>query len=146
MRRFPGLSLGTALLLVAGASLAPAPVLADDISAADRLVCAASTVVMCWENGECETGSPLDLNIPQFIEIDLQQKRLSTTKASGLNRTTPIARVDRGDGRIVLQGFENGRAFSYLLQEKTGTATVAVAFEGFSVTAFGACTPVTTSR
>jgi hypothetical protein len=146
MLRFAGVSTGSALLLMAVLPLASAPALADDITTADRLVCAASTVIMCWEDGECETGSPLDLNIPQFIEIDLTQKRLSTTKASGLNRSTPIARVERSGGRIVLQGFENGRAFSYVLQEKTGTATVAVAFEGISVTAFGACTPASTTR
>ena len=146
MLRFAGISLGSALLLVASLSLSSGPVLADDITGVYRLVCAASTVVMCWEDGECETGTPLDLNIPQFIEIDLKAKRLSTTKASGMNRTTPIARVDRDAGRVILQGAENGRAFSYLLQEKTGTATVAVAFEGISVTAFGACTPMPASR
>ncbi len=69
-------------------------------------------------------------------------KRLSTTTASGLNRTTPIKHVDRQDGTIVLQGFEMGRAFSWIITEATGQVTVAVAFEGAAVAVFGSCTPL----
>jgi hypothetical protein len=112
------------------------PAQADDLTGADRFVCAALVVVACWDDGECEEGMPAELNVPQFIEIDLKAKRLSTTKASGENRTSPIAQ---------LQGHEAGRAFSFVIAEETGRASVAVATDGRNVSVFGACTPVATT-
>lgn len=126
--------------------LALSPAHADDLTGADTLVCASTIVVACWEDGECEDGLPSELNVPQFIEIDLARKRLRTTKASGENRSTPITTLTREEGRIVLQGYEAGRAFSFVISEETGRASVAVARDGLSVAVFGACTPVPSSR
>jgi len=129
-------------ILVLGAT----PALCDNLAGADRMVCAASTVIMCGEAGDCTQGSPLELNIPQFIEVDLKGKRLSTTRASGENRSTPIVSIARDAGQIILQGYEKGRAFSFVISEPTGLLSAAVARDGISVAVFGACTPVTGSR
>jgi hypothetical protein len=43
----------------------------------------------------------------------------------------------------VLQGYENGRAFSFMIDEATGDVTAAVARETVAVSVFGACTPRT---
>ena len=127
-------------LLVLGARAA----LADDATGADRLLCHADTINICYDDGTCEAGSADALNLPQFIEVDLVAKRLSTTKASGLNRQTAIESIKRpeGAGTIVLQGFEKGRAFSFVIEEKTGMVTIAVAGPSRGVTAFGSCTPL----
>ena len=73
--------------------------------------------------------------------MDLQAKKLSTTKASGQSRTTPIVNLQRDAGQVVLKGYENKRAFGFLIDEKTGWMTVAVARRDVAVTVFGACTP-----
>jgi hypothetical protein len=135
-----------ALFLGSVLILASTPVMADDLTGVDRFVCSAGFVTVCWDDGDCEMGSPGDLNVPQFIEVDLGSKRLSTTKASGQNRTTEILNLRRDAGRIVLQGYENGRAFSFVIAETTGAASVAVAAEGRSVAVFGACTPIPSPR
>jgi len=122
--------------------LAVAPAQADDLTGADKLVCAAMLVVACGESGDCEEAMPAELNVPQFIEIDLKQKRLSTTKASGENRSTPILTLKRENGTIVLQGYEAGRAFSFVISEADGRASIAVARDGLGVSVFGACTPL----
>ncbi|HXV76477.1 MAG TPA: hypothetical protein VD788_09175 [Candidatus Polarisedimenticolaceae bacterium] len=140
MSRLTLVLLGVLLLLT------PAPARADDLTGADRLVCAAMVVVACWETGECEERLPSELNVPQFIEIDLKQKRLSTTEASGEDRSTPVTTLLRQDGAIVLQGHEAGRAFSFVISEATGKASVAVARDGLGVSVFGACTPALSSR
>jgi len=125
--------------------LACVPAQADDLTGADRFVCAALVVVACWDDGGCEEGLPAELKVPQFIEIDLKAKRLSTTRASGENRTTPIAQLKREQGEIVLQGHEGGRAFSFVIAEETGRVSVAVATDGRNVSIFGACTPLATT-
>lgn len=119
---------------------------ADDLTRADRFICSSGSVAVCCEGGECATGTPDELNIPQFIEVDMVQKRVNTTKASGLNRTSPIDNLKRVDGKIVLQGVENQLAYSFLIDEKTGSMSVAVARDGCSVTAFGSCTPLPAAK
>lgn len=116
---------------------------ADDLTGQQRFLCTASQVTLCYTDGDCDKGSAWDFDVPQFIEVDLGQKRLSTTKASGQSRTTPILNQQRDGGQIVLQGYENKRAFSFLIDEKTGWMTVAVARRDVAVTVFGACTPKT---
>jgi hypothetical protein len=114
---------------------------ADDLTGQQKFLCTASQVTLCYTDGDCDKGSAWDFDVPQFIEVDLQQKRLSTTKASGQSRTTPIMSLQRDAGQIVLQGYENKRAFSFLIDEKTGWVTVAIARRDVAVTVFGACTP-----
>ena len=137
MRKVSGVALAAIISILAGQTAS-----ADDLAGAGRILCAAVQATVCYEDGECAIDLPWNVNIPAFIEVDLGAKRLSTTTASGLNRTTPIEHVDRRDGTIVLQGFEMGRAFSWIITEATGQVTVAVAFEGTAVAVFGSCTPV----
>jgi len=128
------------LLLAVTAVCALGPALADDLHGVDRILCSAVSATICTVDGECETDLPYNWNIPQFIEIDLARKTLSTTKASGENRSTPAASLSRADGWIYLQGVEAGRAFSFVIDETTGLVSIAVARKGLTVSVFGACT------
>lgn len=130
--------------LVVCVSLLATPVLADDLTGSSVLVCSAGHATRCFANGECETGPPWEWDIPMFIEIDLDGKKLSTTAASGENRSTPITTIVRDNGLIFLQGVEGGRAFSFVITEKTGFLSVGVATEGMALAVFGGCTPKTT--
>lgn len=123
-------------LAVGGAS-------ADDLTGSSRFLCAAIQATACVETGECGIDPPWNLNIPDFIEVDLEAGRVSTTAASGDNRTTRIEHLTRQDGVIVFHGFERGRAFSWVISEGAGRATVAIADDGVSVAVFGTCTPMT---
>jgi hypothetical protein len=115
---------------------------ADDLTGEDRVLCAAVEATRCMERSGCVSENPWNLNIPEFIEIDLKAKTFSTTKASGENRATPIRALTREDGLIVLQGYEAGRAFSFVIHEESGMASVAVARDGITVSVFGSCTPM----
>lgn len=134
------LSLAAMALLVV---MVATPLVADDVTESDRMLCTAVQATRCLADGDCVSGPPWNWNIPQFIEVDLRKKTLSTTAASGENRATPITNVQRDDGLIVLQGVEAGRAFSFVITEETGMVSVAVAREGLNVAIFGACTPMT---
>lgn len=115
-------------------------VAADNLTGVDRLLCATAQLVVCIEADECYTVLPSELDVPQFVIVDLKGKMLSTTKASDRHRTTAIQTVSRSDGSIYLQGTDNGRAFSFVIDEITGRATVAVARDGATVTMFASCT------
>jgi hypothetical protein len=141
MRKWlPGIALVVLALAV------PSVGAADDLTGQQELLCTAVQVHVCNDDGECTSDQPWNLNIPQFIEVNLKDKKLSTTKASGEARSTPIKNMERADGMLVLQGFEMGRAFSFLITEKTGMLVVSVAREGKTVSVFGACTPMAASK
>lgn len=129
-------------VMTAASLLIPTAAAADDLAGADSFLCAASQVTVCSVDGTCASEPPWKLDIPQFIQVDLEKKTLSTTEASGENRSTPIKNLERDEGMIVLQGYENGRAFSFMIAEEDGMASIAVARDGLSVSVFGVCTPL----
>ncbi len=121
-------------------SLLFATALADDLSGAERLLCASSQAMICFETGECFNAQPWELDVPQFVLVDLEKNLLSTTGATEERRSTPIARVTREEGTVFLQGIERRRAFSIVIEESLGTFNAAVARDGVTVSVFGACT------
>jgi len=125
---------------------APGFLLADDLTNSSKFLCSVNVATLCLADGECEIGMPWTWNIPEFIEVDLGRNTLATTKASGEARSTPIRNLQREGQQIMLQGVEGGRAFSIAVQETTGWASFAVAAEGFTISAFGTCTPLASKR
>jgi hypothetical protein len=132
------------ILLASVLVLGIAPVAADDLTGANQILCTAVQATVCTID-DCEMGSPWDWNIPQFIQIDLAKKTMSTTPASGENRSTPIKTLERANDTIYLQGMEAGRAFSFVIDEASGMVSVSVARRGATVAVFGACTPAVAS-
>ena len=113
---------------------------AENLEGVDNMICAAGLAQICLETGDCYSATPYELDVPDFVLIDADKETISTTKASGLNRSTVFSKVERGEGTIYLQGIENGRAFSFVIDELTGRMTAAVSRDGLTVNLFGACT------
>jgi len=113
---------------------------ADPLTGVDKFVCAASQVQICLEGDTCYSASAWELDIPEFVVIDLKKNTISTTKSSGDERSTTFKNAVKNDGKIFLQGHQAGRAFSFLIDEATGLMSVAVARDGMVVSVFGACT------
>ena len=126
-------------ILAAGLLLGSAAA-ADNLAGVDRFLCATAEVILCVEDGECFTIPPAEVDVPEFVIVDIDNKTLSTTRASGLNRTTAVATVTRAEGFIYMQGVDAGRAFSFVVNEATGHITAAVSRDGAAVAVFGACT------
>jgi hypothetical protein len=113
---------------------------AENVEGVDKMICAAAQAQICFETGECFAATPFELQVPDFILVDTKKRTVSTTKASGANRSTEFTHLTREDGLISLQGVEGGRAFSFVIEELTGQLTAAIARDGLTVTVFGACT------
>jgi len=128
------------LIIFGAGMLAVSAVTAENLDGVDEMICSAAQAQICYENGECYSAVPWELAIPDFVVIDTKKKTISTTRASESSRSTTFGKVEKIDGLIYLQGIENGRAFSFVIDEATGRMTVAVSRDGLSVTVFGACT------
>ena len=113
---------------------------AENLDGIDRFICAPGQVQVCIEFDTCYAASPADLGMPDFVIIDTDEQIISTTPASGDERSSAFSSYVREAGLISLQGIEGERAFSFVIDEATGRLTAAVSLDGMTVTAFGACT------
>ena len=112
----------------------------EDLSGAGKLLCAPVQGGECRRDG-CSAGAAWDLGVPQFVEIDLDGKSIRTTDASSENLSTKIAHIQRDAGMIVLQGYEQGRAFSMMITESSGFATMGITLDDGGIVVFASCTP-----
>jgi hypothetical protein len=129
--------LGLAAFVFCGAALA------DDVTGSDSLLCYALSASRCEVGGTCEQKYAWELNLPDFVKLDLKAKQATTTKASGDPRETQIRTLERGkDGTILLQGIQGQRAFSWLITESTGEGTLTMSSKLAGITVFTVCTPI----
>ena len=125
------------------AALCCGAVLADDVTGSDLLLCYALSAARCEIDGACEHKDPWQLNLPDFLKLDLKAKKALSTEASGSMRETLIRTLERGsNGTILLQGVQGDRAFSWLINEPSGEGTLTVSAHGAGLTVFTVCTPV----
>jgi hypothetical protein len=114
---------------------------ADDITGEDDFLCASANVNVCLDDGSCISAVPWEVGVPDFMNVDLKKRRLSTTESSGENRATEIDAIERLNGHIYLHGVDGDRVFSFVIDEMSGFITAAIARDGLTVTVFGSCTP-----
>ncbi len=113
---------------------------AGDFDGSKTLLCVPGEAVDCLARGNCWQRTPDDLGIPRFITVDFRAKRLSGRSAEG-EETTAIQNVQSIDGKQILQGAENGRGWSIVIDEQTGDMSAAVADQAAGFVLFGSCTP-----
>jgi hypothetical protein len=112
---------------------------ADDVSDSHKLLCSTARLTICFENSDCMDVDPWELDVPQFVLIDLKKKTVSTTRASGEDRSSEV-QTSSDETEFFLQGVENGRAFSFVIDQATGLLTAAISSDGATISVFGACT------
>jgi hypothetical protein len=104
------------------------------------ILCTTISATSCDPELGCETGSASHIDVPQFFRVDVKGKKIRGTRPSGNAIETKIVSTENQDGKLILQGVENGRGWSLLVDEQTGTMTIAVAGRSVSFVVFGACT------
>jgi len=121
--------------LAAALCIAAAPALAADFDGSKALICSTIETHDCAAGTTCERGLAEDINVPQFIRLDFDKKTISAR-----GRTSTIGYA-RSGGMLVIQGFENNRAFSATISEQSGKLVAAIAADEAGYLIFGACTP-----
>lgn len=123
-------------------ALTPIVAFGGDFDGSRPLLCAAIFSTECnAETQKCKSGAPWNINFPVFSEIDFKNKSISTVDAYKNERETRIESIDHlPDGRLSLQGDDGVYAWSMLISEETGSATLSAAGEEIGFIIFGACT------
>ncbi|MFA6957288.1 MAG: hypothetical protein WC538_15565 [Thermoanaerobaculia bacterium] len=126
------LTLALFLTFIALAAAAAEP------AAPSSMVCALGRVTICNLDG-CKDGDIDALGVPGIIRLDLETGEMLAVTAADAGRRSTFRVLERKDGKITLQGFENGRAFSAVI-DADGIASIATATAGRSIVMFGRCT------
>jgi hypothetical protein len=127
---------GVGLLVVLGGCVAAG---AADFDGSHQLLCAPTDVAQCDAAARCERVSPSEVDLPSFLRVDFKKKAIRNLEPP--ERSTPIENIRSADGLTVLQGAENGRAWSLVIDQATGRLTGSVADGEGAFAVFGACTP-----
>jgi hypothetical protein len=133
-------SIGKYAALVVVLTVAPLGIsLAGDFDGSKKLRCVPTDATECSGAGECKRVMVEEINIPRWIAVDFKKKKLSGTDSDGEDETTAIENVRVDEGQTILQGAENGRAWSMVIDQMTGDMTVAIAGDETGFVLFGVC-------
>ncbi len=133
----PKIAMFTLALCLCMASTQPA---AAKFDGSDALLCAVTPVSECEADRECDPVTIEVAAIPRFLKINFEEKIISTTEESNRTDVSAIGNFERVDGRLILQGAENGRAWSIVIFEENGKMSATISDEEVGFVVFGACT------
>jgi hypothetical protein len=87
----------------------------------------------------CVEGTADSFDLPQFVRLDFKNNIISEVGESTQKRTSKIVNLKRIDTKLIMQGIENGRSWSVLVEEKTGKLSATVLDEGIGFVVLGYC-------
>lgn len=109
------------------------------------ILCALQDVRECSEDYDCIQVTPAAVALPDFFEIALSRKQIASVGPVDQG-STPIERVERLQGNLILQGGDasgdnprGGVGWTLTLNETDGKLVMAGVGNGFSLVAFGNC-------
>jgi len=139
------LSLLIAAVALAGAAAAvdegveaAAPAVAEGVDGSVPLVCDLVEAAQCDGVAACTDVTLEQIDLPPVWLVDFDAKQLASEDGA---RTTPIVSVEKLDAALLLQGNQNGRGWTMVVDRVSGHLSASlVDTEGAFVLA-GACTP-----
>jgi hypothetical protein len=102
-------------------------------------LCAVLDVHECIVNNDCKQVTLQSVNCPRFLNVDVKKKMITGTMEDLNVRKVAIKTVHRLDGNLILQGMQEGRAWSMVIAEKTGKMTLSVSGKDVGFVFFGEC-------
>ncbi len=130
------------LFAIALGLAAPGRAGAAKFDGSNNLVCVPTDAIQCEGAGECRRTEVEAINMPKFIFLDFKKKQMrGTVEGSTDETTTPIRHVEKLGDRTVLQGAQNGRGWSLIIDSVTGDMSAAIAGDDLAFVLFGVCQP-----
>jgi hypothetical protein len=121
---------------------------AGDFDGSRSLVCATMDVVECLPGGNCQRVTHDSINLPKFVILNFKEKKISMPGDPKNRPPTAIERTESVDGKLILQGAEDGiegvrdgLGWTVAISEQTGDMVLTASGEEVGFVVFGACTP-----
>lgn len=128
------------ILALGGVAIAAPASAAGKYDGSKPMLCAVTAVSECTKDGNCERSAPQEggNNLPGFVRVDVPGKLL--TDNDGAGRKTPIKSSAIVDNLLMLQGSENGKAWSIVIGTDSGIFGSSVVEDDGLFAIFGRCT------
>jgi hypothetical protein len=105
-------------------------------------------LVECEPGGNCERVTHDSINAPRFLKINFKEKRVSKPDVGEKRPDTMIERMEHVDGKLILQGAEDGiegvrdgLGWTMAISEDSGNMVLTASGDHVGFVIFGACTP-----
>lgn len=125
------------LVLAAGLIL-PSVALAQALDASKPMRCALAEAAQCDPMAACIDVTVEQIELPDEVRVDFAAKQLTSADSQ---RTSPIKAVESFDEVLVLQGHENGRGWTMVIDRASGHLSASLASADGAFVLAGGCTP-----
>lgn len=122
---------------------------AGDFDGTRPLLISVIRVIECTPDGACREVPPASVELPQFLKIDFNKKTIRPAASGDETPASPIERQEVVDGKLILQGAEDGYekmhdglGWTMAISEATGQVVLTASGELVAFVVFGACHPL----
>jgi hypothetical protein len=128
------------------AAAAPFAAQAADFDGSKPLLCSVISITECTADNGCQKTTVEKAGMPQFLKVDLPNNSVTPAPSIEGRKPTAIERVERVEGKLILQGAEDGvenvrdgLGWTAAISEETGRFILTAAGEEVAFVIFGAC-------
>lgn len=121
--------------------------IAGDFDGSKPLLCTVIDVSECIMGERCKEVTAEEINLPRYLWINVAKKTIQSKKTGDDSRKSRIERVKKVDGKLMLQGAEQGRedvpdgfGWTIAIMEDTGQMVLTASGDLVGEVAFGICT------
>jgi hypothetical protein len=112
----------------------------------EMFTCASVEVMECLPMEGCKRVSADVVDLPRFFKVDMKNREITAARADD-TRKSAIERLEEVEGKLMLQGAEEGRegvrdgiGWTMSVDRDRGDMVLSASGDGVSFVVFGACT------
>jgi hypothetical protein len=120
---------------------------AGDFDGSQPLLCTVAEVTECLAGEKCKEVAAEAINLPRLLWIDVAKKTIQSKTAGHETRKSQIDQAKNVDGKLMLQGAEQGGddirdgfGWTIAIMEDTGQMVLTASGDLVGDVAFGVCT------
>ncbi len=125
--------------------IAASTVEAGDFDGTRPLLISVIRVIECTPDGSCREVTPASVELSQFLKIDFSKKTIRPAGADDKAPATTIERQEIVDGKLILQGAEDGYekmrdglGWTMVISEESGQVVLTASGDQVAFVVFGA--------
>ena len=129
--------------------IVPLTSVADDFDGSRPLLFSVISAMECTPDSGCRAVTIESIELPRFLKIDLNKKTIGPVSESDTRPDSVIERMERVDGKLILQGAEDGYesvrdglGWTIAISEGTGKVVMTASGDQVAFVVFGACLPL----
>jgi hypothetical protein len=122
---------------------------AGDFGGTRPLLISVIRVVECTPDAACREVTPASVDLPQFLKIDFANKTIGPAAADDETPATTIERQEVVDGKLILQGAEDGYqkmrdglGWTIAISDVSGQVVLTASGDQVAFVVFGASLPL----